>query len=1061
MATPRTNIEFLFQEIRARLEKIGHPILKHDWDIKEREPHFRQISFYPKSDIAKLPDLKQIHYEMVFWEGDWVIEIHPEGSLNFKRVVEPILLGLDLPEAYELHEWRFGAEPPEKYANQFHKIRNRRTRWVSDSTPLPELASELTEQLIQTYSDFQRTLGDRIKSSVTTNPIAPDSKEKDAKRLSFTILEIVVALEEAFLKEGHPLAQHKWFKDGGNEEFKQISFFRRDESNTILNGIHYELILRGGFAWVEIHPEFPVEIKKAAEAAFKRIDLPDQYVLQPWLYNAPAQYKGQFHKIAPRQGFRVNAKQPFEKVVRDLRNHFAKLWEAFNGPLESRILEELSKKDEGGASISADPKKQDHFYTLDSEVPNEKLASYTRVGIACYVVAAQVGNLVPLQRFFNKEHHDHLYCINPEKEKLEGWVKERQMGFVSPPHLNTGSFFAPLHRYFNDELHDHLYTLTHPVEVFERMGYRYEGVECLVLSEPTEKNSVPLVLYVRGKSFFEKHLLVSMHAPLDRELKPELTGETVSSGRNESEEEEAESKGVSEKGRKIVPRSQGTSPAMRDVNVPPALGVEGIAEDMAALLSNNITSEKGNMVGIFGEWGRGKSYLIREIKKQDSIKAKFLVIEYHAWKYQDTPASWAYLYEEFAKEYFEKESDSRFYKKCFELYQAFRLNISVYGYYPIVLTVLGTVVFSVGSYLLKGLEPLLEVLYWITLGGSATVLAIVFAAYSRYKKTASDLFGRYFKRSKFNELMGAQAEIQKELSNLLEHWFPLPSTQKENEVPDYRRVLLVIEDIDRCSEDKIIEIVDSLRIMMDDPVISKRVVVLAAIDERILKRAINAKYHSTLKQDPCLLAEGQDKRESTLKALSEGIVHEYMDKLFISGVKLGSLVEENRLNYFEKLVESATVLEAPRTEEEDSTSKSGAYGEIVFREGEYGNRDDDAASDESENGESIESEETEYELRSEEVRILTQCVSNFHKATPRKIRIFYYRYLLGRTLMRRRGLSSIEDLETFADHLVQESTTSNSTTIELAPVDPETADHLRDDMINPVIRECLQMVVAY
>jgi hypothetical protein len=704
------------------------------------------------------------------------------------------------------------------------------------------------------------------------------------------------------------------------------------------------------------------------------------------------------------------------------------------------------------------PKGQDHFYTLETEILNEKLTNYTRVGIACHVSSKKIASMVPLRRYFHRERHDHFYCVAPEKENLKDWVEERSMGFVIPPDHRADPRFAPLHRYVNDELHDHLYTLTYDEEVFLRMGYRYERVACLVFKKP-EEHSVPLVLYVRGKSVFEKHLLLSMHAHPDGDEKSQLSGEgfpehvVFGPEKNDFEKEQPEDRGVNKEEKRVKAHSQGTSPAMRDFNIPPALGVEGIAEDMAALLSKNITSEKGNMVGIFGEWGRGKSYLIRKIREHESITENFLTIEYHAWKYQDTPASWAYLYEEFAKKYFEKESGSKFSKKCFELCQAFRLNRSIHGNYPIVLTVLGGIIFFVGLYLRERIEPLLEVLYWITLGGAGVVFALGSATYVRYKKTASDLFAKYFHRSKFNELMGAQAEIQKELAHLLEHWFPVPSNHNENEVPTYKRVLLVIEDIDRCSEDKIIEIVDALRVMMDDPVISKRIVVLAAIDERILKRAINAKYHSTLNQDPCLLTEEKEDRDAMLHALSESIVHEYMDKLFIAGVKLGSLGEQNRLEYFDKLVENATILESEQPEKETSGLGSGAFGGMNYGDGTIPEEEE-----ESEGPESVEQEEvTDYELRSEELAILRQCISGFHKATPRKIRIFYYRYVLGRTLMRRRGVSTVEDLEAFALQLVKESNThhSSETTDSSSPNNREAAD------LNPVIRECLDMVVAY
>lgn len=55
------------------------------------------------------------------------------------------------------------------------------------------------------------------------------------------------------------------------------------------------------------------------------------------------------------------------------------------------------------------------------------------------------------------------------------------------------------------------------------------------------------------------------------------------------------------------------------------------------------------MLGIFGPWGRGKTYFFNRLKMNLINKQKheleYTIVEFNAWKYQDTPALWAYLYE--------------------------------------------------------------------------------------------------------------------------------------------------------------------------------------------------------------------------------------------------------------------------------------------------------------------------------------------------------------------------------------------------------------------------------
>ncbi len=93
-------------------------------------------------------------------------------------------------------------------------------------------------------------------------------------------------------------------------------------------------------------------------------------------------------------------------------------------------------------------------------------------------------------------------------------------------------------------------------------------------------------------------------------------------------------------------------------NFNPVIGVKEIAIEVGELLKK-LLDQKGNMFGIFGQWGRGKTFLWQEITKYLSANEKnsvqFLKVEFHAWKYQDTPASWAYLYEIFADKYFETD----------------------------------------------------------------------------------------------------------------------------------------------------------------------------------------------------------------------------------------------------------------------------------------------------------------------------------------------------------------------------------------------------------------------
>lgn len=97
----------------------------------------------------------------------------------------------------------------------------------------------------------------------------------------------------------------------------------------------------------------------------------------------------------------------------------------------------------------------------------------------------------------------------------------------------------------------------------------------------------------------------------------------------------------------------------------PAFGITSIAEIMANIIDLQ-PSNSGAMIGIFGKWGRGKTYLYKKIKdyiNNNETEKEYEFVEFSAWKYQDTKESWAYIYETFLNAYL---SSSNF-KRCKQL----------------------------------------------------------------------------------------------------------------------------------------------------------------------------------------------------------------------------------------------------------------------------------------------------------------------------------------------------------------------------------------------------------
>lgn len=83
-----------------------------------------------------------------------------------------------------------------------------------------------------------------------------------------------------------------------------------------------------------------------------------------------------------------------------------------------------------------------------------------------------------------------------------------------------------------------------------------------------------------------------------------------------------------------------------DQSVSPCFDVESIADVFSSHIMN-LKDESGQMIGVFGHWGRGKTYFVDKVLKKirEVPNKEYKTVLFRPWKYQDTPATWAYLYE--------------------------------------------------------------------------------------------------------------------------------------------------------------------------------------------------------------------------------------------------------------------------------------------------------------------------------------------------------------------------------------------------------------------------------
>lgn len=314
-----------------------------------------------------------------------------------------------------------------------------------------------------------------------------------------------------------------------------------------------------------------------------------------------------------------------------------------------------------------------------------------------------------------------------------------------------------------------------------------------------------------------------------------------------------------------------------DRNIRPCFGVGTIADAFAELIKN-VTSDKENIcvLGVFGKWGRGKTFFLKQVQKtiKNSEDADcFDFVSFNAWKYQSTPEIWAHLI------YTLKQ-----HKACWWIC----LNCIVS--WTIAQVILEIILFAV----FLGLCDELSCSGNDVLKIAGISISALFSVLNLY-----DLILKTFKlrQSGYNETeyLGDQHKSEKELERILKRWNWLHMVNQKyyfdcRHRPEYpkknsRKVVLLVEDIDRCDDAKMISVLESLRLVMENSQIAKHLIVIVSVDSKLLINAIIRKYSNLTHKE------------------AERNAIERMNKLFLAGITLPKISKEDMNKYVDSLGE--------------------------------------------------------------------------------------------------------------------------------------------------------------
>lgn len=399
-----------------------------------------------------------------------------------------------------------------------------------------------------------------------------------------------------------------------------------------------------------------------------------------------------------------------------------------------------------------------------------------------------------------------------------------------------------------------------------------------------------------------------------------------------------------------------------DINATPCFGVDSLADCYARQIDEIVGSktESTRMLGIFGPWGRGKTYFFNRLRMnlEDNTKhsVKYKIVEFNAWKYQETPALWAYLYETMYK------SASIVEKLLIQIKSIWNSMLTTnFLLYWIILFI----AWGIEKFFCRFFDDTIsQVLNYLNV--PAVFLYLLGGIIHLLKEgivTAKSMIKKYTKRKSYTHYLGIQNEIEEDLQILLQSMVCKV---------DKSRVILYIDDIDRCNSHKLISIIESLRTILENPEIQERLVVICSVDESKLMKA----YEMEFKEN------GYTNKEI------EQYKREQLDKLFIFGVKLPTLDSTQLNTYLSSLIKDSS---KANTDFANHKVKSEGIPFSTYRKKE-------SLVATAANG--------VIELNDENIKEIFQDFLMNHGSknfTPRKIRIMYYQLLFALSLFAKGG----------------------------------------------------------
>ncbi|WP_348638895.1 P-loop NTPase fold protein [Thioclava sp. F36-6] len=459
-----------------------------------------------------------------------------------------------------------------------------------------------------------------------------------------------------------------------------------------------------------------------------------------------------------------------------------------------------------------------------------------------------------------------------------------------------------------------------------------------------------------------------------------------------------------------------------------ALNAKGFALALARLFKN---ADGEFSFALFGRWGSGKTsianlvsgYLEDPLSYKNDFRIafntdpmegcdhlKYKTVHFNAWRYRQKPELWVYLYESFLVEYL----DCNFFER---IAKTVRVNLHKIGVFQALFSLF---VLALAAFPLMWISLIFP--YAQAVFGVAGSIGLVLLAY-RWKASLRHLYDQYGVIKSHREHLGMQAVIGLDLQILLTSWSKTGhfKTWEKNalgfgallvslawlstfwtfasfsiasltgwliwslvsaafwisgvfKIGGVDRILLVIDDLDRCPEEEIVDLIDGIKLMIDDEEIGKVVQVLVLADDTVLDAAVRKRF------------EALSSDESDVRWIEA--INEHMEKVFLCHVHLPKLTQANVVDLVDVYAREFGL--EPLNADQGDISEAWAAG--------------DKSNYDVQHDENSAALQTGFVITQEEQEAIREALQKaFENAkspvTPRFVRSFLYKYQLVRMLL--------------------------------------------------------------